>query len=77
MSGDDGPLLWRYGAVDLGKWLPREKAVLYGINLIMLAIFRDSLGSGVYKNLRKSVIIGMSKIKKERIKTVMKVHLFS
>jgi hypothetical protein len=54
MSGDDGPLLWRYGAVDLGKWLPREKAVLYGINLIMLAIFRDSLGSGAYKNLRTS-----------------------
>jgi hypothetical protein len=71
-----GTLLWSTQTANLGAWATREAAVVSGLNLLLLTLFRDKLQGSSVQNLRKAVSLAISTSKHPSIKTELKITLF-
>ena len=72
-----GVRLWLSDKARVGGWQTRETATLTGVNLLMLAMFREELQGTKASNLRKAVSLGVPSGKHKEVKDVLRISLFS
>lgn len=76
-SPENGVTLARGEIADRGKWAARERHVLKGVNLLLLAFFRSELQGASRRNLRKAISFAIPKSLNARIRSHLGVSLFS
>jgi len=75
MSSDAGPKFFSSDKAFLGKWDHRNRQVIRGITLLMIALFRDDLAKTRKRNLRKSLCLALRTKDREWIKKELKVTI--
>lgn len=76
MSADDiGVRLWLSDQASLGAWATREAHTLCGINLVLLATFRNDLQGARLMDLRRAVSLAIPGSKHKDIKQFLKITL--
>ncbi len=67
--------LWSGDIPSVGRWASREKAVISGINLLLLHLFRDELQGVKHRNLRETLGLVLPKSAHSSIKNNLGVKL--
>lgn len=68
-------LLWSDNKASLGAWTTREKTTIFGINLLLIALFREQLQGSSQPNLRNSISLAIPATSYKKIKDSMGVTL--
>lgn len=59
----------------LGKWLTNERDVIVGVNLLLIAIFRNHIAGAARPNLRKAIGLSLPKPLAVQVKNELKVTI--
>lgn len=68
-------LLWSDKEANLGAWATREHKTVFGLNLLLLTLFREQLHDTSAPNLRKVVSLNIPASRHAQIKTDMGIAL--
>jgi len=70
------PTIFSAGKANLGAWDTRETNGIFGINLLLMCIFREHLNGTKMSNLRKAISLTVEKPKHKSIKEKINIHLY-
>lgn len=65
----------RYAPASVSQWASNERDVILGINLVLLAMFRDHLQGARKPNLRKAISLQSSTTIRELVKADLRIEL--
>ena len=68
-------LLWKPEAARLGQWRTREQHTLCSVNLLLTALFRDSLSGAQQSGLRKALAAVIPPSMHARVKTELQITI--
>lgn len=68
MASSEGPNFFANDKALLSKWDHRNRQVIRGLNLLLISMFSDELGSTKKRNLRKSIALALRKGDKDWLK---------
>lgn len=72
----DKTLLWSSDRVKLGVWTTREKSTIVGINLLLMALYREDMQGASQLGLRKAIALSISVAElRDAIKAEMGINL--
>lgn len=69
--------LWSSDVTSVGKWAAREKAVISGVNLLLLHLFRNELQGMKHRNLRETLGLVLPKSMHAPIKNDLGITLIA
>jgi len=69
--------LWKPEVVSLGQWKTREQRMLYGLNLLLVTVFREFLQGTQQAALRKALSLVIPTSKHAKIKSELKVRVIT
>jgi len=70
-------LLWIANKSSLGAWATREAATIAALNLLLMTLFRGDIQGSSQQNLRKAISLAIPLTKHSKIKSNLKITLFS
>jgi hypothetical protein len=74
-SGMSTTQLWSADPARLGAWLTREGQVLLGVNLLLMAVFRERIAGTALPQLRYAISLAVGASRYTRLKTLHGVSL--
>jgi hypothetical protein len=74
-AGTEVPVAFTSDSVRLGQWITNQKRVLAGINLLLIALFREHLKGTAHTSLRSSLAMVVPKAMRARCKTQLGVTI--
>ena len=70
-GGSTGPKFFKADGNDVGKWITREKAVITGINLLLIALLKNDLAGTRALPLRRVLRLALPAGKKTAVKAAL------
>lgn len=68
MTTANGPKYFSIDDADKARWVTRNRLVIRGLNLLLIAIFRESIAATKKRNLRESIALSLQSKDRDWIK---------